>query len=93
MLERVHMRSSSSHQCATLRCFIVELNCNRKASADKGESVMKGQAAIARGTKDKSFGVEQGIRLDLEEAIGEKQLGTRKVKEALGKEVWCRCAI
>jgi hypothetical protein len=37
--------------------------------------------------------VEQGIRFDLEEAIREKQLRTREVKEALGKEGWCRCAI
>jgi hypothetical protein len=37
--------------------------------------------------------VEEGIRLDLKEAIREKKFGTHEVKEALGREGCCHCAI
>ena len=71
MLQRIHVRFGCRQQRPPLRRCIVKLHSKCQRSTDEGEAVGEGQASTAQGAQRESFGVSEGICLDLKEDICE----------------------
>ena len=72
VLQCIHVRFGRRQQRPPLRRCIVKLHSKCQCSTDEGEAVGQGQASAAHGAQHESFGVSEGICLDLEEDICER---------------------